>query len=75
MSRRTKDFKYNKIIGFIAELLLPYHWAYRKGLIKGRNQSNYYKGYVDGQQDGMEYIVESHTKFFDKQDFRKTGKK
>jgi hypothetical protein len=72
--RRPIIFKHNKTLEEIALWLLPYHWAYKKGVTDGYKKTNYYKGYADGQKDGMEYVIESHRKFFDKKDYRKTGK-
>lgn len=72
---KTADFKHNMIIGFFAELLLPYHWAYKKGKVDGMQQTNYFKGYGDGLQDGCNDTSDRLRKFFDDKDFRKTGKK
>lgn len=73
--KRTTNFKFNKFFEFIAQLLLPYDWGYKMGVIEGLKKANYYKGYADGQEDGTKYAFDSQRNFFDNIDLRKTGKK
>jgi hypothetical protein len=41
--------------------LLPYHWAYKKGLVDGMRKSNYFKGYADGQKSIHKFYNENTT--------------
>lgn len=56
-----KSFKQNKFLDFIGMFLLPYHWAYKRGISEGMRRVDYFKGYADGQEKTHEFYLKNAT--------------
>lgn len=53
------EFKHNRFLEFIGIFLLPYHWAYKKGIVEGKRRSGYFKAYTEGQIQANNFIMEN----------------
>lgn len=52
-------FKHNKFFEFIVLFFIEYHWAYKKGIVAGMKKNDYFKGYVDGQDQVHKFYREN----------------